>query len=131
MQPIPLLTKRQSLWALLLPRENDQDASLSVVRSLRADGHDVVAIADVLPGSDDALVMDLARILLTEDKDFGQLVYANMQPSAGVIFIRYPANNRKTLPDAVVKLIKEAQSRLEGRFIVLSPGRTRIGGNPG
>ena len=113
----------------------DESCDFSVVRSLRADGHDVVAIADVLPASDDALVMDLARreqrILLTEDKDFGQLVYANMQPSAGVIFIRYPANNRKTLPDAVVKLIKEAQSRLEGRFIVLSPGRTRIGGNPG
>ena len=31
------------------------------------------------------------RVLLTEDKDFGELVYANTEPSGGVIFIRYPA----------------------------------------
>lgn len=76
--------------------------------------------------------MDLAlrdkRILLTEDKDFGQLVYANAQASGGVIFIRYPASARKSLPKAVLKLIEEARERLAGRFLVLRPGRVRIGG---
>jgi predicted nuclease of predicted toxin-antitoxin system len=68
------------------------------------------------------------RILLTEDKDFGQLVYAHSQQSSGIIFIRYPANARKTLPKAVVVLISEAESELTGSFIVVSPGRVRIGG---
>ena len=67
----------------------DESCDFSVVRILRADGHDVVAITEALPGSDDAMVVDLARreqrILITEDKDFCQLVYAGMHPSAGGI----------------------------------------------
>ena len=38
------------------------------------------------------------RILLTEDKDFGQLVYANMQKTGGVIFIRFPTRVGGVLP---------------------------------
>ena len=72
-----------------------------------------------------------SRILLTEDKDFGQLVYANAQPSGGVIFIRFPANIRATLPKAVMSLVKETGEQLVGRFVVLRPGRTRIGGSLG
>jgi predicted nuclease of predicted toxin-antitoxin system len=69
----------------------DESCDFSVVRTLRAAGHDVVAIAELVAGSDDAIVMDLAlrdsRVLLKEDKDFGQLVYAQSQQSSGVIFI--------------------------------------------
>ena len=66
------------------------------------------------------------RILLTEDKDFGQLVHANAQASGGVIFIRFPTNTRQTLPTAVLKLIQEQGERLTGSFVVLAPGRVRI-----
>jgi predicted nuclease of predicted toxin-antitoxin system len=110
----------------------DESCDFAVVRALRTAGHDVYAIAELLPGLDDVAVMGLAlrerRVLLTEDKDFGQLVYANAEPSDGVIFIRYPADTRKTLPNAVVSLIAKAQTQLIGSFVVLSPGRTRIGG---
>jgi predicted nuclease of predicted toxin-antitoxin system len=113
----------------------DESCDFSVVRALRTAGHDVLAVAELSPGSDDALILDLAlreqRILLTEDKDFGQLVYANAQPSSGVIFIRYPANARKTLPKTVVSLIAETQAQLTGSFVVLTPGRIRIGSAPG
>jgi len=76
--------------------------------------------------------MDLAfrehRILLTEDKDFGQLVYAYSQQSSGVILIRYPANARKTLPEAVMALVSGFTADLSRSFIVMSPGRVRLGG---
>jgi predicted nuclease of predicted toxin-antitoxin system len=56
----------------------DESCDGAVVRALRAAGHDVLAIAEVAPGADDSTVIDLAgranSILLTEDKDFGQLV---------------------------------------------------------
>ncbi|MFO0698116.1 MAG: DUF5615 family PIN-like protein [Nitrospira sp.] len=58
----------------------DESCDFSVVRALRAARYDVLAVTELMPDSDDAVVMDLAfrqeRILLTEDKDFGQLVYA-------------------------------------------------------
>ena len=110
----------------------DESCDFAVVRALRAAGHDVHAVAELAFGSDDIVVMDLAlreaRILLTEDKDFGQLVYAYSRQSSGVIFIRYPANARKTLPRAVVNLIAEAKKELTCSFVVMSPGRVRIGG---
>lgn len=76
--------------------------------------------------------MDMAyqenRVLLTEDKDFGQLVYAHSQRSNGVILIRYPASARNTLRSAVIVLVSELASDLIGSFAVMSPGRIRIGG---
>lgn len=92
----------------------------------------MLAVAEIASGSDDTIVMDLAfrenRVLLTEDKDFGQLVYAHSQQSSGVIFIRYPANARKTLPKAVVALVSEPEVNLDSSFVVMTPGRTRVGG---
>ena len=113
----------------------DESCDFTVVRALRAAGHDVLAVAEISPRSADHDVMALAsqeqRILLTEDKDFGQLVYASAQPSGGVIFIRFPANARKALPKAVLNLIKESGAKMVGKFVVLRPGRVRIGGTQG
>lgn len=39
----------------------------------------------------------LKRILLTEDKDFGQLVFAYSRKTRGVIFIRYPVELRQKI----------------------------------
>jgi predicted nuclease of predicted toxin-antitoxin system len=113
----------------------DESCDFSVVRALRGAGHDVIAVAELFSSLDDSLILDLAlreqRVLLTEDKDFGQLVYANAQPSRGVIFIRYPTNLRTTLPNTVVTFIEKAEAQLTGSFVVLSPGRIRIGGSAG
>jgi len=110
----------------------DESCDFSVVRALRAAGHEVLAVAELASGSDDSMVMDLAlrenRVLLTEDKDFGQLVYAHSRQSNGVIFIRYPATVRKTLPKAVMTLVSKLEADLTGCFVVMSPGRVRIGG---
>lgn len=92
----------------------------------------MLAVAEFLSGSADAVVMDLAfrehRVLLTEDKDFGQLVYAYSQQSSGVILIRYPAGARKGLSEVVVVLVSRIAADLIGSFVVMSPGRVRIGG---
>jgi len=61
----------------------DESCDFAVVRSLRSAGYDVVAIAEIAPRTQDPEVIDLAvqqrRVLLTEDKDFGQLVYAELR----------------------------------------------------
>lgn len=76
----------------------DESCDFSVVRTLRAAGHDVVAVAEVALGATDDAIIDLARgerrVLITEDKDFGQLVFAAAKSTSGVIFVRYPAKAR-------------------------------------
>jgi predicted nuclease of predicted toxin-antitoxin system len=60
----------------LLANEN---VAGNVVIALRADGHDVVWIKEVGPGSTDDVVLSLAlaenRVLLTFDNDFGELAF--------------------------------------------------------
>ncbi|MBI4311137.1 MAG: DUF5615 family PIN-like protein [Chloroflexi bacterium] len=55
----------------------DESCDFAVVKALRAAGHDVTTVADVAPQAEDSVVLQLAQseglVLLTEDKDFGQL----------------------------------------------------------
>jgi predicted nuclease of predicted toxin-antitoxin system len=67
------------------------------------------------------------RILLTEDKDFGELIYAARRKSCGVILLRFPAQARRFMPDAVVEAVERLGARLSSRFTVVQPGRIRIG----
>jgi predicted nuclease of predicted toxin-antitoxin system len=109
----------------------DEDCDSSVVRALRAAGHDVIAVAEISPRADDTAVIALARdenrVLLTEDKDFGQLVYASGSPSAGIVLFRFPARARGLLSETALKIVQEKGNRLAGRFVVVQPGRVRIG----
>ncbi|OPY69944.1 MAG: hypothetical protein A4E57_00822 [Syntrophorhabdaceae bacterium PtaU1.Bin034] len=79
----------------------DESCDFGVVRSLRSAGFTVTAVSEVASGADDNAVIDLANheksILITEDKDFGQLVYASGHESVGVILLRYPFHSRKRL----------------------------------
>jgi predicted nuclease of predicted toxin-antitoxin system len=108
----------------------DECCDFAVVRALRAAGYDVFAVGEVMQHSVDRSLIELAadeqRILLTEDKDFGGLVYATHARSAGVILIRYPGNARRRLADAVVRLVQTQGERLQGSFVVLQPGQVRI-----
>ncbi len=67
-------------------------------------------------------------MLCTEDKDFGQLMYAEGKATGGVLLLRFPARARAIMAQSVVELIKQHGERLVGRFVVLQPGRVRIGG---
>ena len=67
----------------------DESCDFAVVRGLRERGHDVLAVAETSQGIDDEEVIANAksdrRILITEDKDFGQLVYAAARQSSGTL----------------------------------------------
>ena len=109
----------------------DESCDFAVVRALRAAGHDVRALSDVAPGAEDHIVAALAgsdfRVLLTEDKDFGQLTYAAGHSTSGVVLIRYPAHARSALGAAIVAVVAEFGDRLIGAFLVVEPGRARLG----
>jgi predicted nuclease of predicted toxin-antitoxin system len=108
----------------------DENCDFSVVVDLRLAGYDVVAITERMPGADDETVIEFARserrLLITEDKDFGQLVFAAAKQNSGVILIRYPASTRSALTAALLKLLSDNGENLYSRFAVLEPGRVRV-----
>jgi hypothetical protein len=112
----------------------DECCDFAVVRCLRDSGHDVLAVNEFQQRSVDKDLLDLAlsedRILVTEDKDFGWLVYAARVDSPGVILIRFPASVRGFPADAVLTLVTKDGLRLPGAFVVLQPGVARINPRP-
>ncbi|GFP22095.1 hypothetical protein HKBW3S43_00356 [Candidatus Hakubella thermalkaliphila] len=112
----------------------DESCDFAVVRALRAAGYDVLAVSEVTCRSDDSELIAQAaqeqRILLTEDKDFGWLVFVSRADSPGVILIRFPGNARKALAQTVRQLVQENGEALSGCFTVVQPGHIRITRKP-
>lgn len=113
----------------------DESCDFAIVRALRANGFDVVAVSEHTTRSIDRDLVEQAyhahQILLTEDSDFGRLVFASHADTAGVIFIRYPAGARGALADDITALVAEHANELPGAFVVLQPGYIRISQRPG
>jgi predicted nuclease of predicted toxin-antitoxin system len=112
----------------------DESCDFAAVHALRAAGHDVVAVSDVARGAEDSVVIELARsdrrVLLTEDKDFGQLVFAAARQSSGVVLLRWPVSARSTLGAPIVEFVAAQGDLLTGSFAVVEPGRARMSRPP-
>ncbi len=69
----------------------DESCDFSVVRALRREGYNVLAGSEYMQRSDDRLLIEQAarekRVFLSEDKDFGWLVYVSHADSAGVTLL--------------------------------------------
>ncbi|MBN2404584.1 MAG: DUF5615 family PIN-like protein, partial [Coriobacteriia bacterium] len=95
-----------------------------------ADGHDVTYIAELAPGITDDAVLDLAnadaRVLLTTDKDFGELVFRLRCLPLGGLLIRLTGLGLEARAEAVAQAVTEHAEQIEGAFAVVSPGAVRI-----
>ena len=108
----------------------DESCDFLIVRTLRLAEYDVLSVAESYPSASDHQVLQHAtkkkRILLTEDKDFGEWVFAHGENVSGVILIRFPANARRQLGEEIKALVDIHGLELMRNFVVLEPGRARI-----
>ena len=109
----------------------DESCDYSVVKALRVAGHDVVAVIEDGRGALDREVFARSRrerrVLLTEDKDFGQLAIASdLGGEEGVLLIRCPEQSRGALPASIVALLEISGERLLGAVVVWTPARIRF-----
>jgi predicted nuclease of predicted toxin-antitoxin system len=112
----------------------DESCNATIAGSLRDRGHDVLLVANLAPRATDVHVIELAvadrRVLLTEDKEFGQMVYASGTPRWSVILLRYKPAAKATVIETLVELVSQKGEEITGRFVVVQPGRIRLGGSP-
>ena len=108
----------------------DESCDGALVRAMREAGHDVTSVRDTMRGATDRSVLDAAlneqRLLLTEDKDFGELVFAAGASALGVLLLRYPAAARLRLARRVIDYVTVRATELVGSFVVIGPSRARI-----
>ena len=108
----------------------DECCDTEMVASLRIEGHEVLYVLEEEPGLQDEVVLQRAyverRILLTEDKDFGELVYRLRKPAAGIVLIRIAVKLRQSKWPRLKKLIDNYADRLPGNFVVLNIDKFRF-----
>ncbi|MEK6257989.1 MAG: DUF5615 family PIN-like protein [Planctomycetota bacterium] len=108
----------------------DESIDRGIVERLRADGHDVLAIAECDPSISDDEVLDRANaegsLLLTGDKDFGELVYRLNRIHAGVVLVRLAGLSEDAKAKIVAEVFRGREQELVGGFAVISPGMVRI-----
>ncbi|MCP4105042.1 MAG: hypothetical protein GY749_05835 [Desulfobacteraceae bacterium] len=108
----------------------DECCDAGLVLSLRAEGYDVSYVLEEKAGVMDETVLQKAylenRILLTEDKDFGELVYRLRKPARGIVLIRIPIEKRRLKWARLKKLINEKSEWLMGNFVVLDTEKFRF-----
>jgi predicted nuclease of predicted toxin-antitoxin system len=82
------------------------------------------------PGISDDTVLDLANrheaLLLTADKDFGELVFRQKRFTPGVLLVRLAGLSSAKKADLVALAIDEHQTELTHSFAVIEPGHIRI-----
>ena len=108
----------------------DECCDAGLVIFLRDAGHDVTYVTEENEGSSDDEVLLKAynegRILLTEDKDFGELSYRLRKPSAGIILIRIDVKDRHMKWPRLKNLIENYEERLPGHFVVINIDKYRF-----
>lgn len=108
----------------------DEGVDQQIVQTLRDEGHDVLYVAEVAPGATDDEVFDRANragaLLLTTDKDFGELVFRQRRISRGVLLLRLAGLSQQRKATAVASAVRRFGDELEGAFSVIDPGRVRI-----
>lgn len=109
----------------------DEDIEPPVVEVLRAAGHDVVAIYEAAAGVSDSDLLSRAsaegRILLTYDKDFGELVFRLGLASSGIVLIRLTTRDAMERAQHIRRVLPALEERAPGHFVVVSDSvmRTR------
>ena len=108
----------------------DECCDHGLVEALRQSRYDVLYVLELKPGATDdevlALAFDQRRILLTEDKDFGELVYRLKKPAHGIILIRIGVKKRSSKWPRIKKLLDAYPERCTGRFVVIDENKFRF-----
>jgi predicted nuclease of predicted toxin-antitoxin system len=108
----------------------DESVDRQIVDRLRQEGYEVEYVAELSPSVTDDEVLRQANnrkaILVTADKDFGELVFRQNRVHGGVILLRVFGVSTGVKADLLVELLRAHIGELPGAFAVLSPGALRI-----
>lgn len=108
----------------------DENIDKPLVDGLRLDGHNVLHVLEMEPGITDAEVLQRAyehsSLLLTQDKDFGELVYRQNLAHNGVILLRLDGLSTDFAIAIVSAALAKRGDAMTNGFTVISPGQVRV-----
>ncbi len=108
----------------------DECVGPTVARWLKQNNYDAVSIYDDVIGIDDSLVLKKAlsesRILITSDKDFGEMIFKNKMEHCGILLLRLVDERPSKKITVLESVLKNYSDDLFGNFVVATEKTVRI-----
>ena len=108
----------------------DESVPQPVISRLRKDGHEILAIIEMEPGISGDKVLSLANqqgvVLLTGDKDFGELVFRDRRYAFVIVLIRLFGMPTREESEIAARVVSEHAEELAQAFTVISAQNVRI-----
>jgi len=108
----------------------DESIDRQIVEHLQKEGYSVLYVVDTEPELSNGDVFKLANqknaILLTGDKDFGEMVFHQQVVNEGVVLIRLAGLSPPRKAEVVAQAIRHHFNEISNAFTVISPGAIRI-----
>lgn len=107
----------------------NENFPLLSIRILRNEGHDIVSVLEDTPGIKDREVLlhaqREARIVLTFDRDYGELVYRHRYSVPGIVYFRFDPITPEEPAKQLQKLLNISKVELFDKFTVIERGNIR------
>jgi predicted nuclease of predicted toxin-antitoxin system len=108
----------------------DECVDQQIIDRLESDGHEVVSVARLDPGITDSEVLEFAvrenLVILTSDKDFGEMVFRQRRVPTGVVLTRLSGLPQDEKAELVSRVATRHESSIPGSFVVVTPTGVRI-----
>jgi predicted nuclease of predicted toxin-antitoxin system len=108
----------------------DVNVEKPIIDYLLANGYNTKWIPDLDRRMVDEKLLELAsrekRILVTNDKDFGELTFRQKRVSAGIVLFRVKGQNSRDKVRLLRKLLLAHGNRLRGYFTVVTRKKVRF-----
>lgn len=111
----------------LLLDENIDEPIVEVLKDLELK---IISISDISPGITDEEVLNIANresaVILTSDKDFGELIFRKRLITNGVVLVRLHGITADEKTIIIREFVKKYLDKIENSFCVISKNNVRI-----
>ena len=108
----------------------DENIDCRIIKNLRDAGFNVISVREDYCGAKDREILNIAKqkelIVITEDKDFGELIFSFKAVNVGVVFLRYHFLERTTIIESLLHVIQQQGNTLRDKFTVITLKKIRI-----
>ena len=107
----------------------DENIDQEIIQNLEDKGYSVYSIRVNSPGISDKEIISMLNIkkaiLITEDKDFGELVFSYGFKEVKIIFLRYTKSGLLNITTNLEKVLSEYLPKKGNFFITITPEKIR------
>jgi len=108
----------------------DENIDRYLIEYLRSKNFNIFSIYEENPGISDFDILELATksnsVIITEDKDFGEWIFAHKKKSLGVIFLRYNYKDVEIIAHSIEKVLLNLKNSIFNKFVVITIKKVRV-----